>query len=84
MTVNGHVENGMIVLDESVRLTDGMKVRVELINVGAIDANSPKRKNTDPAATFYERHKAWIGSITDAPADYARNHDHYLHGHEKQ
>jgi len=30
MTINGHAENGQIILDEPVPLTEGMKERVEL------------------------------------------------------
>jgi hypothetical protein len=83
MTLNGHVENGKIVLDESVALTEGMRVRVELLSEETRAENNSNGADTPPA-TFYERHKSWIGSIKDAPSDYAQNHDHYLHGQPKR
>jgi hypothetical protein len=32
MTLEGHVENGQIILDEAVALPEGMKVRIELLS----------------------------------------------------
>ena len=83
MTLTGHVENGKIVLDESVPLPEGMKVRIELVDA-VVTNNSGAEEGDKIAPTFYERHKAWIGSVKDAPSDYARNHDHYLHGQPKK
>jgi hypothetical protein len=83
MTFNGHVENGKIVLDQSVPLTEGMKVRVELLSErGSTD--QMEQATDDEMSTIYDRHKSWIGIIKDAPSDYARNHDHYLHGQTKK
>jgi hypothetical protein len=79
MTVNGHVENGQIVLDEAVPLVEGMKVRVEVVEPAA----EQSRKEEDQP-TLYERHKSFIGTINDLPSDFARNHDHYLHGQPKK
>lgn len=79
MTINGHIENGQIVLDEAVPLAEGMKVRVELL---ASSAQQPTEDEQMP--TLYERHKSFIGIIDDLPADFAENHDHYLHGHPKK
>lgn len=79
MTINGHVENGQIVLDDVVPLADGMKVRVELLVPGA---EQPTEEEQGP--TLYERHKSFIGIIDDLPSDFAENHDHYLHGHPKK
>ncbi len=83
MTISGHVENGKIVLDEAVPLTNGMKVRVELLAESA-RPNGAVEEGDSSHATFYERHKSWIGTIKDAPSDYARNLDHYLHGQPKK
>jgi hypothetical protein len=79
MTISGHVENGQIVLDEPVPLADGMKVRVELL-----PANSERPSEDEQMPTLYERHKSFIGIIDDLPSDFARNHDHYLHGQPKK
>jgi hypothetical protein len=84
MTINGHVENGKIVLDESVPLTEGMKVRIELLQA-APPQNGETDNTSEPSElTFYERHKSWLGSISDLPPDYAKNIDHYLYGTPKK
>ena len=41
MHYDGHVENGVIVLDEPAALRDGARVRVEL--VGDVERQGPKR-----------------------------------------
>lgn len=79
MTINGHVENGQIVLDEAVPLVDGMKVRVEVIEPAS---RQPADEAEGP--TLYDRHKSFIGTVNDLPSDFARNHDHYLHGQPKK
>jgi hypothetical protein len=84
MTVFGHVENGKIVLDGSVPLTDGMRVRIELLDAaqGKTEDSGPQPNKTPDS--FFERHKSWIGAVKDAPADYAKNHDQYLYGQPKK
>jgi hypothetical protein len=84
MTINGHVENGKIVLDESVPLTEGMKVRIELLQAPPPDNGQTEGKDQQSELSFYERHKSWIGSINDLPPDYAKNIDHYLYGAPKK
>jgi hypothetical protein len=78
MTISGHVENGQIVLDEAVPLTEGMKVRVELLNT------DDRATNEEVGPTLYEQLKPIIGTVNDLPSDFARNHDHYLHGQPKR
>jgi hypothetical protein len=84
MTINGHVENGKIVLDDSVPLTEGMKVRVELLQAAPPENDATDAKTEHSELSFYERHKSWIGSISDLPHDYAKNLDHYLYGTPKK
>jgi hypothetical protein len=85
MTINGHVENGKIVLDEAVALTEGMKVRVEIVApAGDSAANQRESVEEDDGPTLYERMKPLIGIIKDGPPDFARNHDHYIHGTPKK
>lgn len=77
MTISGHVENGMIVLDQPVPLVDGTKVRVEVVS-GTTEGASGE------APTLLERYSSIVGVVDDLPEDFARNHDHYLHGQPKQ
>jgi len=73
MAYPGHVKNGVIVLDEPVRLPEGAAVRVEL----AGDSEAAK-----PLPTLAERLKDVIG-IVEGPPDLAASHDHYAHGKPK-
>ncbi len=83
MTVEGHIENGQIVLDGQIPLMEGMKVRVELL-----EYHSPKEttrdESTEKLPSLYERMKPFVGCVKDLPSDYALNHDHYLHGQPKR
>jgi hypothetical protein len=73
MTYSGHVKNGIVVLDERVRLPEGAAVRVQL----ADDLDE-----ADDLPTLAERLKDVIG-IIEGPPDLAENHDHYAHGKPK-
>ena len=81
MTVDGHVEDGHIVLDAPVPLQEGMKVRVEIVASEAIEKPA---QNEAELPSLYERMKPFIGSVKGLPADFAINHDHYLHGQPKR
>ena len=70
MTYRGHIENGLVVFDEQVVLTEGTKVRVEPVS--------------QQRMTLAERFKDVIGCVSDLPADMAENHDHYIHGTPKR
>lgn len=74
MIYRGHVKNGIVVLDEGVRLPEGTQVKVEAI----LPANDA------PRTTLAERFRNIIGVANDLPADMAENHDHYIHGTPKQ
>ena len=71
MTYKGHIKNGIVVLDDPVKLPDGAEVRVEVLE--------PK---SEP--TLADRLRSVIGSVKGLPSDLARNHDHYLHGRPKK
>jgi len=71
MTYKGHVENGVIVLDEPVPLQEGTKVRVE-----------PDESGRE--LTLAERLKDVIGIVKGLPPDFAAQHDHYIHGTPKR
>jgi hypothetical protein len=78
MVYRGHVENGVIQLEGSFVLPEGTEVRVEIV------APSPRPEAEAGGLSLYERLKPIIGAVKDLPADFAQNHDHYLHGRPKQ
>lgn len=67
MTYKGHVEKGVIVLDDPVPLPEGAVMQVEVLETGA-------------QQTLAERLKDVIGIVKGMPSDMARNHDQYLYG----
>jgi len=75
MVIQGHVENGKIVLDEEATLAEGMKVRVELL---AIDPAEGEELAEPP--TLYERLKPIIGVVKDLPPDASERIDEHLYG----
>lgn len=67
MSLQGHIENGVVAFDEPMSLPDGTAVRAEPVS--------------EPAPrTLAERFKNVIGAGIDLPQDLAKNHDVYLHG----
>jgi hypothetical protein len=70
MTYRGHVQNGLVVFDELVELSDGTEVQVQPIS--------------QQPSTLAERFGDMIGCISDLPTDMAENHDHYIHGTPKR
>jgi len=71
MTYRGHVENGVVVLDDPVELPEGAVVQVDLAEEEAIP-------------TLAERLKDVIGIVDGLPEDMAEQHDHYLYGTPKK
>lgn len=78
MVYSGHVENGVVVVDDPVTLPDGVKVMVEVVR-----PNSEDRVGNS-ATTLYDQLAPLIGAAKGLPPDLARNHDSYLHGQFKQ
>jgi hypothetical protein len=74
MTVEGHIENGQIVLNEPLPLPNGVKVRV------SVQADRDQVDTEWPYPSLYDRLKSVAGKAKGLPADLAINHDHYLHG----
>ena len=72
MSFEGHVQNGVIVLDDGRQLADGTRVQV------IVHDASPAK------ATLRDRLLKLAGTVDDLPADMARNHDHYIHGGPKR
>lgn len=77
MTYKGHVENGVIVLDEPAELPDGASVRIEV-------CVASEKTETEPIPTLAETLAPFIGKAVGLPLDAAENHDHYLYGIPKK
>ncbi|MEX0718381.1 MAG: hypothetical protein WD066_17430 [Planctomycetaceae bacterium] len=75
MTYHGRVENGIVVLDDPAGLPEGTEVQVTPLASG---------EKSEPARSLAERFVDVIGIATDLPEDFARNHDHYVHGAPKR
>ena len=71
MTYRGHVENGLVVLDEPASLPEGARVRVE-------------PEEAERELTLAERLKDVAGILKGLPPDFAAQHDHYIHGTPKR
>ena len=78
MVYKGHVKNGVIMLDEPGDLKDGQRVSVRPLR-------APRRSSKKAARrlTLYERLKDVVGIVKGLPSDFAKNHDHYIHGRPK-
>ena len=72
MTFTGKVIKGTIVLPPDVRLPEGLQLEVTIPELSA---------QTTPVP---ERLLKFGGIIKDLPPDFARNHDHYIHGAPKR
>lgn len=68
MTYRGHVEKGMIVLDEPAPLQEGMQVHIEL----PAQSTEAGVKETPSLA---ERLACVIGKAEGLPADWSESHD---------
>jgi hypothetical protein len=78
MVYRGHVEKGVVIVDDAVTLPEGITVRVEVLP--SANENSP----AGPATTLYEQLAPLVGAAKGLPPDLARNHDSYLHGQFRQ
>lgn len=72
MTLEGVVQNGMIVLTGDQKLAEGTRVQVIV------------REVATSKTTLRDRLLKLAGTVDDLPADMARNHDHYIHGAPKR
>jgi len=75
MVYRGHVKNGVVVLDETATLPEGVEVKIELSNseqdVPLLDENGQ---------TLGQKLLKHAGKAIGLPADLAVNHDRYLYG----
>lgn len=77
MTYRGTVKGGVIIPEPGARLDEGEAVEIRPL------ANTSSSA-TDVGATLYQRYQAFIGIAEGLPADFAENHDHYIHGTPKR
>ena len=61
MTVEGHIENGQIVLNQEISLPEGMKVGVELIAVER-PKDAIEESPSEEMPSLYERMKPFVGA----------------------
>lgn len=80
MTLNAHILNGSIVLDEPHPLPEGAAVQVVIVAAGSPVESS----HGDEPSTLYERLAPVIGTVSGLPSDLSMNHDHYLYGVPKK
>jgi len=71
MTYRGHVQGGVVVLDEPAALAEGTEVIVEPVY------------QRDPIS-LADRFRKVIGTVPDLPCDMAANHDRHIHGTSNQ
>jgi hypothetical protein len=80
MSLEGHIENGVVVFDQPVSLPDGTPVRVEVLPATPCEDQAAAER----AGHFLNHYSSVIGTVTDLPPDAALNHDHYLYGMPKK
>jgi hypothetical protein len=78
MTYRGRVQNGVVVLDDSVKLPEGAEVKVDLLTA------PPEARPEEEIPALYERIEAFVGKAHGLPPDASINLDHYLYGLPKQ
>ena len=71
MPYRGDVENGVVVLDESVGLPDGTQVQVEPVDSVSVP-------------TLAEQLRDVIGIVDDLPEDMAESHDRWIDGNARK
>ena len=71
MLLEGTIKNGTIVLDQPPSLPDGERVEVDLKPIA------------QEQPTFIDLLE-FAGCMPDMPADFAAQHDHYIHGTPKR
>jgi len=87
MVYRGHVENGMIRLEEPVVLPEGAEVRVEL--AAPAPEAAPAQEEFDPnAPTIEDELRAIFADVPHEewerlPADLSEHLDHYIYGTPK-
>ena len=79
MVYRGHIEKGVVVLDDAADLPDGLAVKVE--PVGKVEE---ERVLDEDGLTLGQKLMKHAGKAVGLPPDLAANHDHYLYGTPKK
>jgi hypothetical protein len=74
MLLEGTIRNGTIVLDQPPEIPDGARVEVDV---------KAKAEPAEKKPTLLGLLK-FAGTLSDLPADFAAEHDHYIHGTPKR
>ncbi len=80
MEYRGKVKNGVVVFEVPLELPDGTDVAVRAERIANVSRNDDLKP---PQSSLADRLLSIAGTV-DAPADWAANHDHYIHGGKKQ
>ena len=78
MVYRGHVENGVIQLEDAPTLPEGVEVEVRLL------ADDASREKAPRIPSVCEALKDFVGKAEGLPPDLAENHGYYLHGRARQ
>ena len=77
MTYQGHVEKGVVVVDDAVTLPDGLRVTIE-------PSRGEETALDENGQTLGQKLMRHAGKAVGLPTDLAENHDHYLYGTPKK
>jgi hypothetical protein len=78
MVYRGHVENGMIRLEDAPILAEGVEAEVRLVTEGA------PREEEEKIPSVCEAMRDFVGKAEGLPPDASINLDHYLYGLPKR
>ena len=79
MTLTGVVKNGAVLLENGRTIPDGTHVQV-IIPDSAVNQPAPGGESRPSLAGLMK----YAGCLPDLPADFAEQHDHYIHGTPKR
>jgi hypothetical protein len=74
MSVRGHVQGGIVVLDEPHALPEGAEVRVEIVSPELATAVADEEEQS-----LRDILLKYAGTLRDLPPDLAKNHHRYLY-----
>jgi hypothetical protein len=77
MVYRGQVKGGVVVF-EAAAPPEGADVRVE------VEGRAQPAATVQHGPSIWDKLKELSGAVDDLPADFARNHDHYIHGTRKK
>jgi hypothetical protein len=78
MIYYGHIEKGVVVVDELTTLPEGARVKVEVLPTASEDSL------VQSVPSLYDQLAPLVGAAKGLPPDLAHKHDQYLHGYGKE